>query len=246
MSDLSDSAGPEIHSMNCKHRIFLLSPANLAGIRAGYVLKENAASELAQRFRREGAPLGELFTFISGLYFRGKLAYARAFAAPPANVSGSLIITTSTGLVSPDEVVSIDQLRGWATTDIDAADERYRAALDRDCRALRERLGDSCEVVLLGSIATSKYVEPLLAIFREQLLFPIEFVGRGDMSRGGLMLRSAEASIELTYAPVHNAIRHGERPPKLTPRRVQADKHSNSTGRSISAEITNSSIKSTR
>jgi len=232
--------------MNCKHRIFLLSQANLAGIRAGYVLKENAASELAQRFRREGAPLGELFTFISGLYFRGKLAYARAFAAPPANVSGALIITTSTGLVSPDEVVSIDQLRGWATTDIDAADERYRAALDRDCRALRERLGDSCEVVLLGSIATSKYVEPLLAIFREQLLFPIEFVGRGDMSRGGLMLRSAEASIELTYAPVHNAIRHGERPPKLTPRRVQADKHSNSTGRSISAEITNSSIKSTR
>ena len=232
--------------MHRKPRIFLLSPANLAGIRAGYVLKENAASDLTQRLRRDGAPLGDLFSFVSGLYFRGKLAYARAFQAPPGDISGSFVITTSTGLVSPDTVVTLDQLRGWATTDIDAADERYRAALDRDCRSLRERLGDSCEVVLLGSIATTKYVEPLLAIFGEQLLFPIEFVGRGDMSRGGLMLRSVEAGVELNYSPVHNAIRHGERPPKLTPRLVQAEKHANSTDRSISTAIPDISIKSAR
>ena len=232
--------------MRRKHRIFLLSPANLAGIRAGYVLKENGASELAQKLRRDGAPLGELFTFVSGLYFRGKLAYARAFAAPPADVCGSFVITTSTGLVSPDTIVTIDQLRGWATNDIDAADERYRAALDCDCRSLRGRLGDSCEVVLLGSIATAKYVEPLLAVFCEQLLFPIEFVGRGDMSRGGLMLRSVEAGVELAYVPVHNASRHGERPPKLTPRLAQAKKQANSTDRSSSIEITENSIKSTR
>ena len=151
----------------------------------------------------------------------GQLAYARVFAAPPADVSGSFVITTSTGLVSPDTVVTIDQLRSWAANDIDAADERYRATLDRDCRSLRERLGDSCEVVLLGSIATSKYVEPLLTIFREQLLFPIDFVGRGDMSRGGLMLRSVEAGVELTYAPVKNEKRKDKRPPKLKTKLVR-------------------------
>jgi hypothetical protein len=241
MSDL-DPTGPTTHSMQRKHQIFLLSPANLAGIRAGYVLKENGASDLAQRLRSHGAPLGELFTFVSGLYFRGKLAYARAFAAPPADVCGSLVITTSTGLVSPDTVVTLDQLRSWATNDINAADERYRTALDRDCRSLRERLGNSCEVVLLGSIATTKYVDPLLAIFGGQLLFPIEFVGRGDMSRGGLLLRSVEAGAELTYVPVHNAIRHGERPPKLAPRLVKAGKPANSRD----CETTEISIKATR
>jgi hypothetical protein len=68
---------------------------------------------------------------------------------------------------------------------------------------------------LLGSIATAKYVEPLLGIFEERLLFPSAFVGRGDMSRGGLMLRSARDGVELSYEPVGSAILHGKRPPKL-------------------------------
>ena len=201
------------------NRIFLLSPANLGGIRAGYVLNPNADFELACRLRCEGLPLGELFSFISGLYFRGKLAYARAFASAPVGLPGTFVITTTSGLLRPDTVVSVDQLREWAGNDIDAGDRRYRTALDRDCGLLFERFGNRCDVVLLGSIATSKYVDPLLEIFREQLLFPSDFVGRGDMSRGGLLLRAVDAKTELAYAPVHGAVRHGTRPAKLTPRR---------------------------
>jgi hypothetical protein len=200
-----------------RNRIFLLSPANLGGIRAGYVLNAKADFELASRLRQEGLPLGELFSFVSGLYFRGKLAYSRAFAAAPVGLPSAFVITTSTGLVRPESIVTVDQLREWAANDISASDRRYRAALDRDCGLLRETFGDSTDVVLLGSIATAKYVDPLLEVFDEQLFFPADFVGRGDMSRGGLMLRSVEAGQELTYAPVLNAVRHGKRPPKLTP-----------------------------
>jgi hypothetical protein len=201
----------------CRHRIFLLSPANLAGIRAGYVLKENGASDLARRLRQNGVTLGELFTFVSGLYFRGKLAYARAFSTPPFDVSGSFVITASAGLLAPETIVTLDRLHEMAANDIVAEDSRYRAPLDRDCHLLLERLGGLCEIVLLGSIATPKYVDPLLQIFQHRLLFPTEFVGRGDMSRGGLLLRSVEAGKELLYAPVLNATRHGPKPPKLVP-----------------------------
>lgn len=203
--------------MQRRYRIFLLSPANLAGIRAGYLLNPSADFDLACRLRRNGVPLGELFSFVSGLYFRGKLAYARAFAAPSSGLSGSFVITSTAGLLQPDTIVTIEQLREWAAGEIDAMDRRYRDALDRACALLLPRLGDAYEIVLLGSIATPKYVEPLLKVFGERLFFPAEFVGRGDMSRGGLMLRAVEAGKELRYVAVVNAIRHGQRPAKLLP-----------------------------
>jgi len=198
-------------------RIFLLSPANLGGVRAGYVLAENAGSDLSRRLRREGVTLGEVFSFISGLYFRGKLAYARAFSTPPGGVCGCYVITAGGGLVPPETMVTLDRLREFAANGIDPCNERYRAPLDRDCISLSESLGNSCEIVLLGSIATPKYVEPLLQIFRERLVFPVDFVGRGDMSRGGLMLRCVEAGTELVYTPILAATRRGARPPKLSP-----------------------------
>lgn len=204
-------------SLRGNARIFLLSPANLGGIRAGYVLKQNATLDLACRLRCGGVPLGELFSFISGLYFRGKLAYAQAFSAPPPALCGAFVITPTGGLIPPERVVTLGRLREIAANDIDPGDARYRAPLDRDCHFLSKKMGNSCEVVLLGSVATPKYVEPLLQIFGERLLFPTEFVGRGDMSRGGLMLRSVEANEELAYTPVLNAIRRGARPPKLLP-----------------------------
>jgi hypothetical protein len=74
-------------------------------------------------------------------------------------------------------------------------------------------------VILLGSIATGKYVDVLLANFGERLRFPADFVGRGDMSRGGLMLRCAADRQELSYLPVADAIVNGKRPPKLVPRK---------------------------
>jgi len=198
-------------------RIFLLSPANLGGVRAGYVMAENAESDLSRRLRGEGMTLGEVFSFISGLYFRSKLAYARAFSSPPSGVCGCYVITAGGGLVPPETMVNLKMLGEFAVNAIDACNERYRVPLDRDCGTLSETLGNSCEIVLLGSIATPKYVEPLLQIFRERLVFPVDFVGRGDMSRGGLMLRCVEAGRELDYTPILTATRRGSRPPKLAP-----------------------------
>lgn len=200
-----------------RHRIFLLSPANLAGTRAGYVLRDNAESDLACRLRRGGVPLGELFAFLSSLYFRGKLAYAKAFSVPPLEMCGSYVITATAGLMDPDVIVTLDRVREMAAGKIEADDRRYRDSFDRGCQLLSGKIDASCEVVLLGSIATPKYVEPLLQAFGERLLFPAQFVGRGHMSRGGLMLRAVEAQTELAYAPVLNATRHGARPPKLLP-----------------------------
>jgi len=70
-------------------RIFLLSPANAGGIRAKLMLRKEATFPLALRLRDGRLTLGEAFSFISGLYFRGKLAYATAFAQPPADTGES-------------------------------------------------------------------------------------------------------------------------------------------------------------
>jgi hypothetical protein len=163
-----------------------------------------------------------VFSFVSGLYFRGKLAYARRFALPPDPTDpiiggGVLVITPSAGLRSADTAVTIDALNGFAGVPIDIANRAYRDALERGAHALDQAAGSDCEVVLLGSIASGKYVEVLQPIFGDRLLFPSAFVGRGDMSRGGLMLRCVREQTELEYVPVAGAVRRGQRPPKLEP-----------------------------
>jgi hypothetical protein len=200
-----------------KRRVFLLSPADSSGARARLLLREEARFELATRFRDSGAPLGEIFSFMSGLYFRGKLAYARAFTEPliAGAPSSVLIITASRGLLPPETCLQIAELKDMASVPITASDLRYRIPLERDAAQLASQLGTDYEVVLLGSIATPKYVDPLLSIFGDRLVFPADFVGRGDMSRGGLMLRSVRENVQLVYAAVTNATRHGVRPPKL-------------------------------
>jgi hypothetical protein len=203
--------------MNTRHHIFLLSPANTAGKRAELLLRPQAEFELAVRLRQGAATLGETFAFVSGLYFRGKLAYAEAFAAAPPGLPGSFVVTSNLGLVAPESPITLAQLQEIATVPIDAAEPRYRIPLERDCRRIRDLAGDQCDFVLLGSVATSKYLEPMVAIFGERLLFPEEFVGRGDMSRGGLMLRCARTQVALTHVPVGSIKRHGSRPPKLPP-----------------------------
>jgi hypothetical protein len=204
-------------------QIFLLSPANCAGRRASMVMSERATFDLAAQLRtRDGAPLGDVFAFLSGLYFRGKLAYARAFARPPDPESpisgaGSFVITPNAGLRAINTLVTIDALRNFARVDIAIDNPRYRKPLEQSARALAQDIGPDCRVILLGSIASPKYVEVLQSIFEERLLFPSDFVGRGDMSRGGLMLRCVSSAEELAYVPVAGAIRHGVRPPRLTP-----------------------------
>jgi hypothetical protein len=198
-------------------RIFLLSPANIAGIRARFVMREDADFEMAVRLRHRGVSLGELFSFISGLYFRGKLAYARTFCDVPPKIHGALVITSSGGLVSPDAAITLEHLQEISSGNLVPTDRRYRTLLERDSKSLARVCGKNCQIVLLGSIATPKYVEPLLTVFGEQLMFPAEFVGRGDMSRGGLMLRRVQSGEPLTYVPLLGATRHGPKPPKLAP-----------------------------
>jgi hypothetical protein len=200
-----------------RSRVFLLSPANISAVRGQLLLNGRSEFELARRLREQGAPLGELFSFISSLYFRGKLAYARSFSVAPPGLPAMFVMTTSRGLLSPDTMIAIEDLLEMSHVPIDTSDSRYRDPLCRDARALARALPASSEVVLLGSIASSKYVEPLLETFGTSLLFPQDFVGRGDLSRGGLMLRCAQAGVELNYVPVESTIRSGCRPPKLSP-----------------------------
>jgi hypothetical protein len=201
-------------------RIFLLSPAYAGGQRARMVMSERAQFDLARKLRTpDGATIAEVFTFLSGLYFRGKIAYANAFAQINNGTSGVLVITPTRGLVDAQTRIGLDDLREFAEVDVDLTDPRYRKPLERDARRLARKLSAKCEVILLGSIASKKYVEVLLAHFGQQLRFPGDFVGRGDMSRGGLLLRCAADHQELSYISIAGAILRGSRPPKLEPRR---------------------------
>lgn len=206
-------------------RVFLLSPANCGGIRGQMMLSPRAGFDIARQLQSAaGAPLGDVFSFVSGLYFRGKLAYARRFARPPdpsepVAAGGVLVITPNAGLRSADTPVTIDSFRGFAAVDIDSRNVKYRRPVEQAAEALLSAVGTDCEVVLLGSVASGKYVDLLLPIFGERLMFPPDFVGRGDMSRGGLMLRCVAAGCELPYVPIAGAVRHGQRPPKLEPLR---------------------------
>lgn len=206
-------------------KIFLMSPAFCGGKRGQLVLRSEASFPLAKRLRSdEGAPLGEVFAFLSGLYFRGKMRYVERFSDPPPGLPGALVITPTRGLVPPEAPVKLDLIREFADEgDVDLKNPAYRNPLEEHARALDEATGRTCEMILLGSIATGKYVDLLVQVFGERLLFPIDFVGRGDMSRGGLMLRAAASGEELAYVPVAGATRHGRRPPKLEPRRWPKD-----------------------
>ena len=198
-----------------QRRIFLLSPASSGGKRAALLFNPRAEFTLAERVRSDdGAPLGEVFSFLSGLYFRGKLNYARAFENPPPRTTGVHIITPTDGLCSPGLMVTLDHLERFATVPIDAEESRYRYPLERDAETLAEKIGAKCEVVLLGSVATGKYVDVLEPIFGRRLRFPKEFLGHGDMARGGMLLKRAESGLELTYVPVSDPSRLGSRATK--------------------------------
>ena len=182
-------------------------------------MRPESQFELAKKVRsKEGAALGEIFSFVSGLYFRGKLAYANKFASAPLGVSGGFAITSNRGLIDLNTRFNTAGFASFSQTEIDGNNPEYRLPLKQSAQELKNKLGRSeYRIVLLGSIATGKYVDLLGEVFGDQLHFPLDFVGRGDMSRGGLLLRCVTSGEELTYAPVAAAIRHGTRPPKLKP-----------------------------
>jgi hypothetical protein len=196
-------------------QIFLLSPAKAGGPRYSMLLRQEADFELARQLRNGEATIGEVYSFISGLYFRGKMTYAEAFRAAPPELPPSLVMVPGAGLIPPDTVVNIEQLSTIAEISVAEENPNFRGPLSRAAKLLDEHAGGDCRYVLLGSVASAKYTAPLLEIFGERLLFPADFVGRGDMSRGGLMLRQARSGVELPYVPVMGAPLHGARPPRL-------------------------------
>jgi hypothetical protein len=196
--------------------VFLLSPANCGGRRAQILLSERAAFPLAVQLREAGAPLGEVFSFLSGLYFRAKLAYGIAFGSGAIR-PGALVITPGRGLIPADTIVRMDDLEEIASIGVSQDEPRFREPLERDAAALAATLDAGDRVVLLGSIATGKYVDVIERLLDGRLFFPAAFVGRGDMSRGGLMLRCVLRGEELEYVPIAGAIRRGPRPPRLEP-----------------------------
>jgi hypothetical protein len=191
--------------------VFLISPARCSGRRAE-MLMSSRTSELGQQLQDGGARLGDVFAWLSALYFRGKLTYARRFASSRA-LSGALVMAPGLGLRAWDAVIAAADLRAMGAVDIESA--AFARPLRRDAAMVSELCGPEARVVLLGSIATSKYIATLLEVFGGRLVFPELFVGRGDMSRGGLLLRAARTGDELRYVPVANAVLHGPRPPRL-------------------------------
>lgn len=197
------------------NRIFLLSPAKAGGRRYSFLLRKEADFDLAKRLRSGAATIGEVYSFISGLYFRGKMAYATAFQAAPEGVPATVVITPGLGLIPPETLTNIEQLQTIAQVRVEDNNPSFRNALLDAAKLLKERTEQRCSFVLLGSVASGKYTSPLVEVFGSRLLFPADFVGRGDMSRGGLMLARARSGSELPYIPVQGAQVRGVRPPRL-------------------------------
>lgn len=203
-------------------KLFLLSPANTSGLRAKQLMSPRAQFPTALRYRsEEGVMIGEAFAFMSALYFRGKIGYALHFAQPSPTLGGFgvYVIAPGFGLVPPDWKLTPERMKTMAKTPVDVKVRNYRKPLEAESKAIVAQLEPDAEVVLLGSVATGKYVDLLLPIFGPRLRFPLAFAGLGDMARGGLMLRAVRENKELEYttldAPRHRAPGTSGKMPKL-------------------------------
>lgn len=186
-------------------RIFLLSPASTEGLRAQQLTSPRARFGAAERYRSpEGVTVAEAFTFMSSLYFRGKIGYARHFAAPPPELAlgspddGILVIAPGFGLVPPSWRITPEEMKKLRRTPVDLKSRAYCAPMKKHVEQLRD-LAPAAWVVLLGSVATGKYVDLLLPALGDRLLFPRDFAGAGDMKRGGMMLRAVREDREFAY-----------------------------------------------
>lgn len=184
--------------------VFLLSPADTSGLRAKQLTSPGATFEAARLYRsEEGVPIALAFAFMSALYFRGKIAYALHFT----EIENIRVIAPGFGLVPPDWRITAERMKTMRKTPVDVRKRSYRTPLERDALALAEQIDDDAQVVLLGSVASGKYVDILWPICGARLRFPAAFAGLGDMARGGLMLRAVRANRELAYTTL-DAPRH--------------------------------------
>lgn len=178
------------------------------------LLNAGADFGLARALRSpQGAPLEKTFSFVSGLYFRGKAEYARRFGRVTAGRPSALVMTAGGGLCSLDETLTKTRLEAWQRVAVSEQNPHFTAPLQRHACELLDTHDASARFVLLGSIATRKYVAPLLEVFGSRLLYPRRFAGLGDMSRGSLLLRAAADGVELDYEPLTAAI--PARPPDV-------------------------------
>jgi len=95
-------------------RVFLLSPASPAGVRAEQLTSPRAGFGAALRYRSdEGVTIEEAFTFMISLYFRGKITYARHFALPPPELgdAGIFVIAPGFGLVPPNWCITGERMK---------------------------------------------------------------------------------------------------------------------------------------
>jgi len=195
-------------------RIFLISPANTSGVRWQRIVNGKSQSALALRIRETGAPLADVFSFMSTLYFRGKLNYAQRFSNPPDGLPGIYLIAPSRGLLPPTQLVNVDDMAEIAAVRALHTNPKFRDPLERDARRISGEAGPDTQFILLGSIATLKYVEPLSSVLGQRLLFPAEFLGLGNMSRGGLLLRCCRENRELSYSAVTQDLLQPPKRPK--------------------------------
>ena len=170
------------------------------------LFRSSANFDLAHRLRTAGIALGEAFCFMSPLYFRGKLVYASRFANAPKGLPSALVITPSRGLVDPGTIVGLEELTAICAEPVHIDNPKYRDPLERDLASLSETLGPEARVVLLGSIATRKYIPVLQDKLGDRLVVPRDFVGLGNMSRGVLLLRCSREDCELEYIRATQAI----------------------------------------
>ena len=122
---------------------------------------------------RGGAALGDVFSFLSGLYFRGQADLRARVRGAAARRAGRSRHHAERGLLPAEEPVTLARLRALRAR----ADRRGRAALPAArWTATRATLADAIppdtEVVLLGSIATGKYVDILADGLRRAAAFP--------------------------------------------------------------------------
>ena len=199
-------------------------PTAAAGARQQVLSPQAAfAARRGSCARAQGAPLGDVFTFVSGLYFRGKLAYARRFASPPEprirRRLGRARHHAERRAPQPETPVTRRRAARLRRRRRRSRPTRATGGRSSGARArwLRE-IGADCEVVLLGSIASPKYVDVLLDDLRRAPAVPDRFrrPRRHEPRRPAAAQARARASSS-TYAPMAGAVRHGARPPKLPP-----------------------------
>ncbi len=180
--------------------LFLISPANLSGKRGQMLLNPSSGFALAQALRSaQGARLGELFSFVSGLYFRGKASYAQRFGHTPDGRPSAFVMTAGGGLCSLDERITRERLVGWQAISVNERNPQFTAPLIRQACELSDSHAADARFILLGSVASHKYVVPLGEAFGSRLWFPARFAGLGDMSRGALLLQAVREGVELEY-----------------------------------------------